>query len=347
MSCLLQYTIAQTHIHFFRIIGLSHAFALLSMSNTTYMSDATVDLSNQIKYIVMQTCHIPSLICSIFTLTHLLLNHHLRAALHNHIPLILLIVSTFDLLFNHPLTLNYLRISRVVPSTDAMCLYWNFINSIFTVGTYWTMAWGSFERHLLIFNSTLFTTRRGRVLFHYTPLLIMTFIYPIFSNIIIILLYPCSNQFAMKSLFCGFPCSLRIQSVALYTRIAHQFVPTFIVAGFAVSLIVRVIRHKQQVQHTRFIWRRYRRMIIQLLGLASLFLMLTLPATIVSIVQNCGLPTFAFTIQVSYLNFLVRFITIFMPFMCLSLLPEIWPKLLPCTYQAPLLVTRRVRVNPS
>ena len=317
------------------------------MSSTTSISNATVDLSNQLKYIVMQTCHIPSLICSIFTLTHLLLNHTLRSALHNHIPLILLIISTFDSLFNHPVTLNYLRIGQVVPSTDAMCLYWNFINSIFTVGTYWTMAWGSVERHLLIFNSTIFNTRRGRILFHFAPLFIMTFIYPIFANIIIILLYPCSNQFAMKSLFCGFPCSLRVQSVALYTRIAHQFVPTFIVAGFAVSLIVRVIRQKRQVQHNQFTWRRYRRMIIQLLALASLFLILTLPATIVSIVQNCGLPTFAFTIQVSYLNFLVRFITIFMPFLCLSLLPEIWPKLLPCMYQAPRLVTRQARVSPS
>ena len=87
-------------------------------------------------------------------------------------------------------------------------------------------------------------------------------------------------------------------------------------------------------------------MIIQLLNLASLFLILTLPATIVSIVQNCCLPTFAVTVEISYLNFLVRFITIFMPFTCLSLLPELWPKLLPCKIQVHPAATIRARNNP-
>jgi len=48
----------------------------------------------------------------------------------------------------------------------------------------------------------------------------------------------------------------------------------------------------------------------------------------VSIVQNCCLPTFAVIVEDSYLNFLVRFITIFMPCFCLSSLPEIRSKLL-------------------
>ncbi len=278
----------------------------------------------------MQICHIPSIICSIFTLSHFLLNRNLRYALHNHIPLVLLIISIFDSFLNHPLTLNYLRISHVIPSTNAMCLFWNFINSIFTVGTYWTMAWGSIERHLLIFYSALFATQRRRVLLHYIPLFTTTFIYPIVASIVIILLYPCENQFDMISLFCGFPCALKIPSVALYTRFVHQFIPVFIVAGSTLALVVRVIKQKRQIQNNQFNWRRYRRMIIQLLALASVFLIVTLPATTVSIVQNCCLPTFAVTVEVSYLNFLTRFLTIFMPFICLSLLPEIWPKLI-CT----------------
>jgi hypothetical protein len=317
------------------------------MSNTTSSSNTTVDLSNQIKYIIMQTCSIPSIICSIFTLTHLLSNRNLRRPLHNHIPLILLIISMCDSLLNQPLTLNYLRISRVVPSTDAMCLFWNFINAVCTIGTYLTMAWVSIERHLLIFYSRLFATRRGRLLFHYIPLSIVAFIYPIMTHTVIFLLYPCHNQFNMVSLFCAFPCALKVQSVALYTRIAHQFVPTFIVVGSTTALIVRVIMQRRQVQRDQFKWRRYRRMIIQLLALTSIFLTLTMPATLVSIVQNCCLPTFAVTVEVSYLNFLVRFITIFMPFICLGLLPEIWPKLLPCKTPADRVVPIRTIPNPT
>ena len=296
-----------------------------------------MDPSNQIKYIMMQICYIPSIACSILTLSHFVLNRNLRSALHNHIPFVLLIISLLDSLLNHPFTLNYLRISQVIPSTNTMCLFWNFINSLLTIATFLTMAWGSFERHLLIFYSRLFSTRRGRVLFHYIPLFLTAFIYPTVANIIIILLYPCQNHFNMSALFCGYTCALKIPSVAVYARIAHNFVPTFIVVIFTVTLIIRVIKQKRQIQNNQFNWRRYRRMIIQLLALASLFLLLTLPATIVSIVQNCCLPTFVTPVQVSHLNFPVRFLTIFMPFICLSLLPEIWSKLL---------LWKNIRVRP-
>ena len=296
----------------------------------------------------MQTCHIPSILCSIFTLTQLLLNQNLLRILHNHTPLILLVISALDSSISHPLTLNYLRLSRVVPSTDAMCLFWNYANSIFTVSTHWTLAWGSLERHLLIFQSNWFYTQRGRMLFHYIPLFFTTFLYPVSANILVILLYPCQNQFNMRSLFCGFPCSLKIPSVALYTRLAHQFIPVFVIAGLTVTLLVRVIKKRRQVQNNQVNWRRYRRMIIQLLLLASLFLSLTVPATTVSIIQNCCLPTFAVAIQVSYLNFLARFLTLFMPFVCLSLLPEIWRKLLPRKKpQVRPIALRHARVTPT
>lgn len=289
-----------------------------------------MNLVDYIRYIIMQTCYIPSIACSIFTLIHLLMNRNLRSLIHNHIPLVLLIISILDSLLNHPFTLNYLRVGLVMPSTNTICLLWNFINNMFTISIYWAMAWCSLERHLLIFYSVLFTTRRGRILFHYIPLVLTAFIYPLVFNIVVVLLYPCHNQFNMLSLFCGYTCALKVPSIALYARIVHNFLPIFIVAVFTIGLIIRVIKQKRQARQNRFSWTRYRRMIIQLLALVALFLILTLPAATVSIIQNCCLPTFASAVQTTYLNFLVRFITIFVPFICLSLLPEIWPKLLPC-----------------
>jgi hypothetical protein len=317
------------------------------MSNTTSVSNAIVDPSNQIKYIIMQTFQIPSIVCCIFTLTHLLSNRKLRLTLYNHTSLVLLIISIFDSFLNQPFTLNYLRTGRATPSTNAMCISWNFFNALFATSIYWTMAWSSMERHLLIFYSSLFTTYRRRVLFHYVPLFIMTVIYPILANIVIILLYPCANQFNMLSLFCGYSCALKIPSVALFFRIAHNFVPVFIVTSFTLMLIVRVIKQKRQVHNNRFHWRRHRRMIIQLLTLASLFLILTLPSFVVGIVQNCCLPTFAAALQISYFTLLIRFSTILMPFMCLSSLPEIWSKLLLCkNTQVHSVATARARTVP-
>ncbi len=169
---------------------------------------------------------------------------------------------------------------------------------------------------MLIFCSQLFNTHHGRALFHYIPLSITTIIYPIIVNIVTIFILPCQNQFNMMVLLCGYSCGAKILSAVLYARFAHQFIPVFIVTGTTLTLIIRVIKQKRQIENNRFSWRRYRWMIIQLFALASLFLVLSLPATIVSIVQKCCLLTFAVTMEISYLNFLVRFVTIFMPFMC-------------------------------
>ena len=193
------------------------------MSNSTSGGSAAGDLANEIKYIVLQICYIPSIICCLFTLTHLCLDRHLRSTLHNHVPIVLLIISTCDAALNHPLTLNYLRIGRVTPSSNVMCLFWNFVNSLFTVSTFLAMAWGSLERYLFVFHSTLFVTHRLLLLFHYIPLVSIVLIYPIVSHIIIYLLYPCQNQFNMQMLFCGYTCALKVRPVALYARIVHNF----------------------------------------------------------------------------------------------------------------------------
>ena len=326
-----------SHLNFYKslsFVRIAHRYSLtLSLkmvSNVTSSVSTSVDISNEIKYIVLQICHILSIVCCIFTLIHLLLNRNLRSGLHNHVPLTLLIISILDSFLNHPFTLNYLRTGQVTPSTNSLCLFWNLINTNLTTATYLTMAWASIERHLLIFNSRLFAIQSYRVLFHYIPLLIVSFIYPTMFSIVITFFYPCLNTFNMGSIFCGYSCALKVQSIAIYARIAHNFVPTMLVLGFTIALLLRVILKKREVQRNQFGWRKCRRMTIQLMSIATLFLALTLPTTLVSIIQNCCLPTFAASIQIPYLGFLVRFLNILIPLICLSLLPELWLKLLLC-----------------
>ncbi|CAF0797720.1 unnamed protein product [Adineta ricciae] len=207
------------------------------------------------------------------------------------------------------------------------------------------MAWASIERHLLVFYPTVFTTRYRRILCHYIPLLVTAFVYPIMFSITVVFVYPCRNEFIMSSIFCGYSCALRIPSVAMYARIAHNFIPTFIVVGSSLALLVRVITQKQRIHRNQFNWRRYRRMIVQLMTIISLFLVLTTPVTLVSIIQYCCLPTFGAAVQMPYLSFLIRFLNILMPFVCLSLLPEIWPTLLPRKTRRGRIVPIRTKMN--
>jgi hypothetical protein len=326
-------------------LAIANTFSVDTMSNVTSVGSTNVDLASLIKYVVLQTCHIPSIFCSIFKLAHLLLDHNLRSALHNHVLLALMIISILDSFLSHPFTLNYLRLGYVTPSTNALCLFWNFINSNCSFATYLTMAWASVERHFLIFYPSIFTTRRQRILFHYIPLLITALVYPIMFSTVIVFLYPCSDEFNMTAIFCGYSCALRIPYIVIYARIAHNFVPTFIVVGSSLALLVRVIMQKRRVLRNQFTWRRCRRMIIQLMTIASLFLIVTMPVTFVSIVQYCCSPTFGAAVQVPYLSFLIRFLNMLMPFVCLGLLPEIWPKLLPCKTQSGRVAPIRTRTN--
>lgn len=317
------------------------------MSNTTSSNNMMVDPSNIIKYIIMQICYIPSIICSIYTLINLLLNRRLLSTIHYHTPLILLIISIIDLLFSHPFTLNYLRTGFSLPSTNSMCISWNFFNALSATAIYWSMAWSSLERYLLVFYSLLFSSHRRKILFHYIPLIVITTIYPIISNIVIILIYPCTHQFNMLSLFCGYVCALRIPSVALFFRIAHNFVPISIVISSNLMLIIRFIKQKRQIQNNQFDFRKHRKMIIQLFILSSLFLILTLPSFIVGVIQNCCITNFASNLQISYFTLFIRFITILMPFMCFSSIPEIRSKFILCkNNQAHSIGTIKNRTNP-
>jgi hypothetical protein len=207
------------------------------------------------------------------------------------------------------------------------------------------MAWASIKRHFFIFHPAMFTTRYHRILFHYTPILFTALVYPVMFSIIIVFLYPCRNEFNMAAIFCGYSCALKIPSIVIYARIAHNFVPTFIVVGCSLTLLARVIMQKRRVQRNQFNWRKCRRMTIQIMTIAGLFLVVTMPVTVVSIVQYCCLPTFGVTVQVPYLSFLIRFLNILMPFVCLSLLPEIWPKLLPCKTRGGRVAPFQMRTN--
>lgn len=117
-----------------------------------------VDPSYTVKYIVMQTCLIPSILCSIFTLSKLLLNRRLRSTLYHHTTMILLTISLIDSFLSHPFTLNYLRTGLVMPFNNQLCISWNFFNALSATAIYWTITWNSIQRYLLIFYSSLFTS---------------------------------------------------------------------------------------------------------------------------------------------------------------------------------------------
>ena len=95
---------------------------------------------------------IPSLACTLFLLYHLLRSRRLRQGMHNHVIIILLLLTLGIEIFDNPLYIDAHRFGDTQNSFSlrpSICLMWWF----FDYGAYGAitvfLAWGSFSRHIL------------------------------------------------------------------------------------------------------------------------------------------------------------------------------------------------------
>nr|ACD54651.1 seven transmembrane helix receptor-like protein [Adineta vaga] len=299
---------------------------MASYNNSSQINDISYTIpsfetvhSRMIKFILLLLFQLLSITCSLFLLFHLIKKPTLHRALHNHTLIALVIVSFFQTISDLPMTLDYLRMGQA--SSSIFCFLWNFFAlSNYAVGV-WIMTWASFERHLLIFHERLTITSRGRILYHYIPLLI-SFALPWIYYVILIFFYPCTNTFYPTFLFCGWCCYAYNDQLVFFNWMMFGVIPTCLISLFCVWLIIRVIAHKRRVQQ-RINWRQHRRMTIQLLSISSLYIFFDAPTIIIGLVR-LGLPTFGNEIQILYLFYIVYLLPILVPFVCLSTLRELW-----------------------
>jgi hypothetical protein len=69
----------------------------------------------------------------------------------------------------------------------------------------------------------------------------------------------------------------------------NSILPTPLIVLFTILLVIRAIRHQQSLYRC-VNWKKYRRMIIQLLSISGLFLLFNLPMTSLVLAQVFGLP---------------------------------------------------------
>ena len=135
-------------------------------------------------------------------------------------------------------------------------------------------------------------------------------------------MFSCENMYAYTSDWCHYPCFYQNDPLALYDTVANSIIPTPIITIFSIGLVIRVIKQKQTL-HRHFEWRKYRKMIIQLLSITGMFLLFNLPMTCLVLAHACGLPSDSTGQFEFYAYYLYHFVSHLMPFVCLSSLPEI------------------------
>ena len=194
------------------------------------------------------------------------------------------------------------------------------------------MLWSSIERHILRFHSELVATVQGRILIHFRPLLADSLYGPVCYTYLIFI-YPCTPIYDYSTVLCGGPCYYTDIPVSLvwHATIAHYVIPVLLIAVLNIGLLLRVIRQKHRL-HQIVHWRQYRKMTVQLVSLASVFLLSAFPFTIITIVRWSGHPDFATDIAGPYLTYLTYVPTLAIPFVTLGTLSELKKKFYPLLF---------------
>jgi hypothetical protein len=230
---------------------------------------------------------IPSLVCSVFVLYHLLTDRALRRALNNHVIILILFLGLFYELTDVVWLIHYYRVGNALIQTKAFCLTWSFMDFAGFCTISILVAWASIERHILIFHDKWVSTKWGRLFIHYIPLVIFL-LYPIIFYIFIFFITSCELPLDYAMMHCGYSfCALFIPAIGRFDSIVNDIIPTFCIVIFSILLLARVLWQKRRLRQ-RIQWRNYRKMAVQLLSIASLYFVIDFPPMVLYALYTSG-----------------------------------------------------------
>jgi hypothetical protein len=281
-------------------------------------------ISYSVRFPLLLTFEIPSIICYIIVLSHILTEKSLRSATNNYVVILILVSSFMIVSLVIPWQMDQYRRNNMPIESSTFCMIWWFVDLCSFYTCQILVAWASFERHILIFHHHLFEEKWKKICFHYMPPLILI-IYMWIFHIYTIFVYPCDSYIDLKKKKCIIPCYLNDSVLGLWESMFHGIFITTCIIVFSCSFLVRVYRSKTRLQQS-VNWWKYRRMIFQLISLSSLYLSVNFPIDIFHIIYRTN-PSQWTLRMLECLGFFTYFIPLLLPFICLPSLSEVWTKL--------------------
>lgn len=279
-------------------------------------------LSKTIKFWFLLFGVIFSSPCYLFLIYYFLKHKKIRQALYNHVIISNLLVGFLIVIADLSCHLGYLRLGYIIPSNPATCLVWQLVDYGFWYGDLFLKSWAAMERHIFIFHSHMLNTLFKRILFHYLPLIFVTFYTPI-VYVYLIFFYPAEHIYDYTILSCSGPYYYYDIPAWLiwYESLFHYVIPIFLMIIFGNALFLRVIFQKRRLRIATN-WRQYRKMTIQLLFVSIIYLF-DLPYIIVTIVRWSGYPDFGTDVQGPYFYYINYIPIILFPFAILATYPKL------------------------
>ena len=268
---------------------------------------------------------VPSLFCSLLLLAFLFTDRASRKSLQNHVIIALLVVGLFAQLIDVPFYLNFTRVNSITPPSSVTCVLWWFAATCISNLTNLLMAWASIERHILVFHDRWVASYRRRILFHYLPL-ILILVYATIYYVWLIFFPPCQHNYAYEFVVCSAtPCHLVDPVLSVWEMGVHGCLPTLIIACFSIGLLIRVIL-KKRFHDQGFQWRKYRKMIIQLLSLSVVYLAFNLPIMVIWMARSLGASAEALAPAQLVTFFLTYWVMLLLPIVSLTSLSDLKKK---------------------
>lgn len=263
--------------------------------------------------------------CGFFDVYYLLTDATLRRALHNHVIIVLLFIGIFYELTNIPWILYNDYNRAPVIRSEIFYFFWTYINYSFYSLQVELFAWATIERHILIFHDHWISTRRRRFFLHYFPVIAITIYYLIYFAFVHFYPFCKSNFDAFLAGGIHIPCVFHRTTLGMWDLMVHHVVPTLVIVTFSVALIVRSILQRNKLARA-IQWKRYRKMIIQLLSIATIYVAFNGPWVLVIFSFQYGLPESVAIVALVYTGFLYYYVIFVFPFVCCLSLPELRKK---------------------
>ena len=295
--------------------------------------ESSVLIPDHVKFGMFIGFQIPSIICHLFLIYHLIHNKQLRKSLRNHVILLFLVVNGLLITIDLSIILHFLRFGQFEENSISLCTTWNFLDAFLSNSSAFLMMWASAERHILIFYvRRIYNTNFKRLILHYIPMSVCIIYAFIFYAVAIYGQPNCSNKehFHYDEVFCGRACYVHADVVlSTIDLVLNRITCSIGILIFNLALLIRVLYEKRQ-RNQMIRWHRHRKMTIQILSISILYLIGTLPASIAELIHVFSLNGHneeESAIQEEIFLYLYYLISIFIPYICLMSLPEVYTKI--------------------
>lgn len=285
--------------------------------------------SYKLKFTLLLVLQITSCIISSLIIIYIILTPAFRSNAHNRSICVLLGFNFIQIIADLPMTINFFRTNGIVqPAVSSFCNWWIWFEFSLNGITIDLMAWVSVERHLLIFHSNFMHGIRPslRWLIQGIPLLICSLWGPLFTIVAVLVSPMCINNWIFDSLLCGLPCYL-MTNWGTFDLVFNVVFPVTVILFANLALLTRILARRLFGMHrNRLNWQQQRKMVIQLVSFAILYLSIWLPLCIVQLCQIYVDSTCLSNLN-GVVNYLVYVVPLLLPFTCLMSRPKIIRKI--------------------